>query len=131
MLIDDDFKVVGLVTLGATTSMATTKTTSQYRRATQYSTGIGESLDKIAGKDVLLHSFTIGQRTMEGELTDFVDMNISTVDDAENIQLFHAWSGSLGQRLNEIPPEAFAEGPLLVTFIQAKTRGGFKVWTIE
>jgi len=108
--------------------MATTERSSGYQRATDFSKGIGESLDKVAGSDMLLHDYDMGTRPMEGEQVDFVSLTLSTVSDPENKQLFHAWSQSLGLRLQEIPKEKL---PVIVNFVQAKTRGGFKVWTIE
>jgi hypothetical protein len=109
--------------------MATTNTTSQYRRASEFSKGIGASLDSVAGKDVLLTGFTVEQRGMgEGDPKTIVYLDIATVDHPDDSVLFHAWSDSLAEKLGEIDKSAL---PLLILFEQAKTRGGFKVWTFR
>jgi hypothetical protein len=111
-----------------------------YERASQYVKGIGESLEKIDGRDMLLHSYSVSQRPMRGEAKTFVALNLSTVDDPENIQLFHAWSDSLADKLNDLPSERTDEDetrnyalpkPLLVQFKRVSTSGGFRVWTFE
>lgn len=102
--------------------------TDTYKRATEYAKGIGESLDKIADKDVLLLTYERKERSMRGEPKTFVAMTIATVDDPTNGVSFHAWSESLADKLDEIPPDAF---PVLVKFTKVSTAGGFKVWSIE
>ena len=110
--------------------MATTKT--GYRRASEFIKGLGENLDKIAGTDMLLHEFEIERDRQYGDGTnDLVIMTLSTLDDEENKQKFHAWSGSLADRLEEMQGATNAALPLIVAFKKAKTSRGFNVWTVE
>lgn len=111
--------------------MATDKVESKYRRATEFTKGLGENLDKIEGVDVLLWDFTIQEgRQIKGNDTSLVTMTITTLNDEANKQLFHAWSEPLATRLNELS-NSEAEMPVLIQFVRAATLGGFKVWTIK
>lgn len=111
-----------------------------YERASEYVKGIGESLEKIANTDMLLHSFSISQRSMRGEAKTFVSLELSTVDDPANVQTFHAWSDSLADKLRDLPNERSDEdgvalftlaSPLLITFERVNTSGGFRVWSFR
>ena len=111
-----------------------------YERASEYVKGIGESLEKIANADMLLHEFYVSQRSMRGEPKTFVGLHLSTVSDPENVQLFHAWSDSLADKLRDLPAERSDEddvstfklaSPLLITFERVATSGGFRVWTFR
>lgn len=111
-----------------------------YERASAYVKGIGESLEKIDGTDMLVHSFSISKRSMRGEPKTFVALNLSTVSDPANIQLFHAWSDSLADKLVDLPATRDDEdnvsvytltNPLVLTFKRVPTAGGFRVWTFE
>lgn len=111
-----------------------------YGRASDHVKGIGESLDKIADKDMLLHSFQISRRAMRGEDKTFVGMMLSTVDDPDNAVLFHAWSDSLADKLADLPATRVdedetrsytLEAPLLIKFGKVSTSAGFKVWSFE
>lgn len=106
--------------------MANTK--SQYRRATEYVEGIGSNLESIANVDVILRKVSINERDMRGEKRTFVLMQISPMDNEEEVNLFHAWSDSLAEKLSEIPEDAF---PVVVKFTRVATSGGFRVWTFE
>ena len=103
--------------------MATAPT---YARATEYVKGIGESLEKIQNRDVLLKSFQITERPMRGEKKVYVSMQISEVDGLDTVTEYHAWSESLADKLAEIPDSAL---PVLVSFQRVATSGGFRVWT--
>ncbi len=108
--------------------MATTK---QYKRASEFIKGLGESLDKIAGVDMLLHEFTIEEgRAIGDKENTLVTMSLSTVDDPENKQKFHAWSQSVADRLTELT-NAEAELPLIIQFNRVPTSKGFKVWAVS
>lgn len=111
-----------------------------YERASAHVKGIGESLEKIADRDMLLHSFEVSKRAMRGEDKTFVALHLSTVDDPENVQLFHAWSDSLADKLIDLPSERADEdetrvytlsAPMLIAFKRVATSGGFRVWTFE
>lgn len=107
--------------------MATVKTA--YRRASEFVEGIGESLETIQGRDVILRSYEVdNERPMRGENATLVTMKISEPESEDEIKLFHAWSKSLAQRLEEIPASAF---PVLVAFKRVNTSSGFRVWTFE
>lgn len=105
--------------------MATAQT---YKRAADYVVGIGDNLDRIAGHDVLLVDYQIGDRNMRGETRKFVSLDIATVSDPANVQRFHAWSDSLGEKLVDVPQDAL---PVLIKFVRVPTAGGYKVWSFE
>lgn len=100
----------------------------QFRRASEYVKGIGESLEGIQNRDVLLRSFEVSERPMRGEPTTFVSMKVSELNALDAVTDYHAWSESLATKLKEIP-----EGnlPLLVKFERVNTSGGFRVWTFS
>lgn len=113
--------------------MPTQTATSKYRRVTDIVKGLGDNLDKIEGKDVLLWEYEIERSRKYGEGTnDLVTMQISTIDDEANKQLFHAWSTSLCDRLDELTNADNAELPLIVMFERVATsRPGFKAWVMK
>ena len=111
--------------------MAKTETPEYQRASSLINTELGEKLDNIAGKDMLLHDYEYedrGESAPQG-YRYLVTMDLSTMDDPEVVVKFHAWSKSLGDRLDRIPEDT--KYPLLVNFVKAKTRSGFNVWTIE
>jgi hypothetical protein len=111
--------------------MATAKQTSEYRRASEYIKGLGESLDKIAGTDMLLHEFTIEEgRAIGDKENTLVTMELSTLSDPENKIKFHAWSQSVADRLTELT-NAEAVLPLVIQFNRVPTSRGFKVWAVS
>ena len=102
--------------------MPTQTSTSKYRRATEYTKGLGNNLDKIEGKDVLVWEWEVERGRKYGEGTnDLVTMQISTVDDEANKQLFHAWSTSLCDRFDELTNADNAETPLIIMFERFST----------
>lgn len=108
--------------------MATTKT---YQRASDFIRGLGESLDGIQGKDVLLHSFDVDNERPFGEgISTLVTMQISTIADPDVLVQYHAWSDAIADRLNEMVGNG-AELPVIVTFEKVKTRRGFSVWNVR
>ena len=100
--------------------MATVSNTT--KRASSLVPGIGQSLDKILGQDVIVEKVWIGDRSMDGEQRTIV---LITLADGS---LFHAWSDSLAEKIAEIPS---AEFPLTFKFVKATTRRGFSVLTFE
>lgn len=114
-----------------------------YERAADKIEGIGSNLDKIAGRDMLLHSFILDERPMRGDDKAFVTMSISDVDSPDEVIKYHAWSDSLAEKLAQLSPN-YVPGepltlpfsytlsePLLVSFVRSPTASGFRVWTIE
>lgn len=101
---------------------------TQYQRASQYIKGIGENLDTIQNTDVLIKGYRVKERSIKGADKTFVELDIATLDDPENVVLFHAWSEPLAQKLDDIPAEAF---PVIAKFTRVQTSNGFRVWTIE
>lgn len=128
--------------------MATTETKSQYRRAGEVSPGIGENLDTILNKDVLLIRYSISERMLNrrageqnadeeddsttpsgAQLSTIVMLTIALdIDKPDDTKLFHAWSDSLAEKLAPINDEDL---PLLIKFMRAPTSSGFKVLTFE
>lgn len=102
--------------------------TPQYSRASEFSRGIGANLDLVAGHDMLIHDYTVSERQMRGDVKGFVEIWLSTLDDPENKQFFHAWSDSLAEKLSELPKDSL---PLVIKFMRVPTASGFKVWTFE
>ncbi len=100
--------------------MATVSNTT--KRASSFAPGIGQSLDKILGQDVIVEKVWIGERSMEGEQRPIV---LITLSDGS---LFHAWSDSLAEKIAEIPTSEF---PLTFKFVKSVTRRGFNVYTFE
>ncbi len=108
--------------------MATTKT---YARASQFIKGLGENLDKIEGKDMLLWGFDIEEGRQFGDKENtLVTMTLSTMDDEDTKVLFHAWSDSLADRLRELSANNVAL-PVVVAFERAQTSRGYRVWTVK
>lgn len=99
----------------------------EYQRAAAFVQGIGDNLDKIQNRDVLLRGFIITERTMRGAKQAFVELSISEVGDAEIVQ-YHAWSQPLADKLADIPDEAL---PLLIQFFRDKTSSGNSVWSFR
>ena len=101
-------------------------TTPTYARATDHVKGIGESLETIQNRDVLLRTFSISERSMRGDKKTFVSMQISELDNLDVVKDCHAWSESLADKLAEIPDSAL---PVVINFTRVATSGGFRVWT--
>ncbi len=115
--------------------MATTTSTSKYRRATEFTKGLGANLDIIEGKDVILFEYEVERGRKYGDGTnDLVTMTIATIDDEDNKQLFHAWSSSLCDRFDELTANdtEAAALPLIVAFDRVPTsKPGFKAWVMK
>lgn len=104
---------------------------AQYKRVGDYDKTFGEKLDEIEGKDVILHSYSVGQREMtrDGEtgMRTFVIMEIS--DEADSpVRTYHAWSDSVAEKLTIIEKEHF---PLVATFSKVTTGSGRTVWDVK
>jgi hypothetical protein len=104
-----------------------------YRRVAEFVQGIGDTLDKIADQDVLLLSYQVTTRNLRGEPRSFVTMRIVTKPDDWDgdptaATLFHAWSESLAEKLQDLPENAL---PGIIRFTRVATSGGFRVWTFE
>lgn len=97
------------------------------KRGADFDTGIGDSLDKIAGQEVALLSYSISERSMRGEPRTFVEMQLDVNLDGE-ARTYHAWSDSLAEKLSRIPT---TELPVILTFDRVATSGGFRVWTFS
>jgi hypothetical protein len=113
--------------------MPEAKTRPSYKRASEFQVGIGDTLDKIADRDVLLVGYEVSQRSMRGEPRTFCLLQI--VPDYDNwdgnpngVRLHHAWSDSLGEKLADIPVNQL---PVVIRFTRVATSGGFRVWTFE
>lgn len=116
---------------GVRTSMATTSTTSPYRRASDVSQGIGKKLDEIIGQDVLLVNFRADQRPQGIDRSEKTILMLTLALDPSKpseTTLFHAWSQSLSDRLVEIPGD---ELPLLIKFVKVATASGTNAWSFE
>lgn len=105
--------------------MATTKTeVTGVRRAAEFAPGIGKNLEEILGQDVVVPvKPTIDERPYNGETRKIV---MITTEDGE---LYHAWSDSLAEKIEQIPEVEF---PLAFRFVRLKTRTpGFTVYSFE
>ncbi len=107
--------------------VANTTPAAQYQRASTFAKGIGDNLDAIQNRDVVLRDYSVSERPMRGETATFVSLEISEVD-GDEVKTYHAWSDSLAQKVNEIPKNAL---PLLIKFQRVNTSAGFRVWTFE
>ena len=98
------------------------------RRASDYVKGIGEPLDTLFGRDVVLRGFDIDNaRPFKGETATIVLMEISEVD-SDEVATYHAWSQSLAIKLDELPRN---ELPLLIAFKKVRTSAGFMTIIFE
>ena len=120
---------------GETTTVATDKVASPYRRASDIVQGIGENLKSIAGRDVLLTAYSVDQRAMTDSVTkEKADRTIVllqvavNIDNPDEITTFHAWSESLAEKLGELTPETL---PVIINFDRVQTRAGFDVWSFS
>lgn len=102
--------------------------THKYERATAYVEGIGDKLDLLQGRDVIVHRVSIAERSMRGEMKAFVELQIAEVNEPDTISTYHAWSESLAQKFSEIPVDKF---PVIAKFGKVATAGGFQVWSFE
>lgn len=100
----------------------------KYERASKFAKGIGESLDTIQNRDVLLRSYEVSERPMRGDTNTFVALKISELDQTDTIGDYHAWSESLATKLSEIPQSAL---PVVIKFERVNTSAGFRVWTFS
>ena len=108
---------------------ANTRDAATYSRASEFSRGIGDGIKaKVLGKDMLIHDYEVEQRDYDGEPSTCVIVELSTVSDPANTQIFHAWSESLGVKIADLPKEKL---PLLIKFFEADTKRGMKVLTFE
>lgn len=108
--------------------MATQQT---YARASDYIHGLGDSLDTVADKDMLLHEYEIERERAFGDGTStLVTIKLSTIDDPATVVTFHAWSDAIADRLDEMTGND-VKLPVIVMFTKVKTRRGFNVWTIR
>ena len=97
------------------------------KHAADYDTGIGDSLEKIADREVALLSYSVGERSMRGETRTFVEMQLDVDLNGES-RTYHAWSDSMAEKLSRIPA---GDLPVLITFTRVATAGGFRVWTFS
>jgi hypothetical protein len=109
-------------------TMASNTTKNPVRRASDYVKGIGEPLDTLIGRDVILRSFEIdNSRPFKGETATIVLMEISELD-SDDVATYHAWSQSLAIKLEELPKN---ELPLLIAFKKVRTSAGFMTLVFE
>jgi hypothetical protein len=107
--------------------MATVSNRQQYSRAADKIEGIGDNLDKIEGRDMLLHNFAISERSMRGDDKTFVGLTLSEIATPDEVKSYHAWSESLAEKVAQLDKD---ELPMIVAFQRVTTAGGFRVWTI-
>lgn len=105
-----------------------TETTTPFRRASEYAKGIGEGLESIQNRDVLVREYDVSERPMRGDMATFVSLKISELDQLDTVTEYHAWSESLANKLNEVPESAF---PVVANFKRVSTGAGFRVWTFD
>ena len=108
--------------------MAQVSGTKSYARAADKIEGIGKGLDPIVGRDMLLHDFSITERSMRGDTKTFVALTLSEVGTPDVVENYHAWSESLAEKLAQLDK---AELPMIVSFVKVTTGGGFRVWSVE
>lgn len=99
----------------------------EYKRASDIVGDMSPGLDDVEDKELLLYGVRISMRSMRGKETEFVEVDVAPVDDAENISTYHAWSKSLAEKLAQIPD---SDMPVLINFTRVRTGSGFRVWTI-
>lgn len=102
-----------------------------YRRVGDYDKTFGDSLDEIEDKDVFLHDYNVGMRslTREGSTQErpFTIMEISLEVDGPT-RTYHTWSESIAEKIAAIPQE---ELPVLAKFVQVTTGAGRTVWDVK
>jgi len=108
--------------------MAAINNTPKYERAADKIEGIGKTLDSLNGQDVLLHDFSITERSMRGDTKTFVSLTISKINTPDEVETYHAWSESLAEKVAQLDKD---ELPMIASFVKSTTAGGFRVWTIE
>ena len=100
-----------------------------YRRASEFAENIGENLDALAGRDVLLVAYEITARAFKGEIRPFITMAIALDPAApEQSSVYHSWSESLAEKLGLVPQDAL---PVLIRFTRVSTSRGYRVWSYE
>jgi hypothetical protein len=99
----------------------------KYQRASDFAQGIGETLDLIQGRDVLLRSYTVSKRPMRGDVKDFVALQVSEMD-GDEVKDYHAWSESLAEKIKDIPVNQL---PVVIKFVRITTNSGFRIWAFE
>jgi hypothetical protein len=108
--------------------MATVPSKPTYNRAADKIEGIGKNLDTIAGRDMLLHDFSITERPMRGDDKAFVALILSEVATPNDKENYHAWSESIAEKIAQLDK---ADLPMVVNFVRVSTASGFRVWSIE
>ena len=116
--------------------MATQSPTApSYQRAGSFSNGIGNTLDALSGKDVLITELSVGKRRVFDQRQDatverdFVHMVLAAdPSKPEQTGEYHAWSAALAERLSAIPASSL---PVLARFTRVKTANGFAAWVVE
>jgi hypothetical protein len=99
-----------------------------YSRAADKIEGIGDKLDLIQGRDMLLHDFAISERSMRGEDKTFVALTLSEVNTPDEVKHYHAWSESLAEKVAQLDKDDL---PMVAQFVKITTAGGFQVWSIQ
>jgi hypothetical protein len=108
--------------------MAAVSGNKKYTRAADKIVGIGDTLDTIQGRDLLLVNFSVTERPMRGEDKAFVSLTIAEIETPDEVSNYHAWSESLAEKVSQLDKD---ELPMIVRFVRTPTAGGFKVWSIE
>lgn len=100
-----------------------------------YDRTFGKALDEIEGKQVYIHDWTTGARslTRDGETQDRQFTTLEVSDEADGpVRTYHTWSESIANKLAAMDKaEVLADGPVLGTFKQEQTGAGRTVWTVE
>jgi hypothetical protein len=90
--------------------------------------GIGDSLDAIEGSPVTVVKIETSMRPLYNTDSSKMEDKEIVILTLENGAKYHAWSPSLAEKLGAISPDDL---PAVGVFRQAKTRAGFKVWTVD
>jgi hypothetical protein len=90
--------------------------------------GIGDSLDSIEGSPVTVVKIETTMRPLFNQDTQENEDREIVILTLDNGAKYHAWSPSLAEKLGAISPDDL---PAVGVFRQAKTRAGFKVWTVD
>jgi hypothetical protein len=122
----------------SSSATATQEAPVTYRRAGEYTNGIGSTLSEIEDKDVLLISYSVGKRrvfdqrqdaTVERDFAEIVIRELAKSGSPIGMERkLHAWSPALCERLATIPSTAL---PVLACFHQVKTANGFAAWVLD
>lgn len=98
-----------------------------------YDRTFGKALDEIEGRQVYIHDWSIGARTLtrDGETSDRAFTTIEVSDEPDGpTRTYHTWSESIAAKLSAIPKDEI-EFPVPGTFKQETTGAGRSVWTVE